>query len=45
MKTFEEPMIEVAVFAVEDVITASSVGDHDNAFGDIGDLLNAIFNH
>jgi hypothetical protein len=44
MKTFEEPMIEVAVFAVEDVITMSS-GEHDNAFGDIGDLLNAIFNH
>ena len=42
MKLFEEPQINVAAFAVEDVITASS--EHDNAFDDFTDLLAAIFN-
>ena len=37
MKLFEEPQIEVAAFAAEDIMTAST--EHDNAFGDITDLL------
>ena len=43
MKIFEEPIVEIARFTIEDVITESS-GEHDNAFGDITDLLNALFN-
>ena len=42
MKTFQEPVIEVTVFAVDDVITLSN-GDHDNGFIDFGELFAAIF--
>ena len=44
MKIFEEPIVEITRFTIEDVITESSDGEHDNAFGDITDLLNALFN-
>jgi hypothetical protein len=44
MKIFEEPIVEITRFTIEDVITESSGDDHDNGFVDIGDLLNALFN-
>lgn len=33
MKAFEEPMVTVMVFKVEDVITTSSGGDYDSGEG------------
>ena len=42
MKTFQEPVIEVTVFAVDDVITLSN-GDHDNGFIDFGELFSFLF--
>ena len=40
MKRLEKPKIEIIKFDVKDIITTS---EHDNAFGDIADLLSLIF--
>lgn len=40
MNTFKQPEIEVIKFAAQDIVTTSD--EHDNAFGDITDLLSAI---
>lgn len=40
MKFFEEPVIEIMAFRVDDVVTfLFSIGDHDNAFGDAGGFV------
>lgn len=36
MKNFEAPVVEIMKFEVEDVITVSGSGEHDNAYGDSG---------
>ena len=40
MKLFEEPQIEIATFAVEEIMTMSfgNGSDHDNTYTDWGDL-------
>ena len=39
MKLFEEPQIELTVFAAEDIMTTSAnEGEHDNTYTDFGDL-------
>lgn len=39
MKLFEEPQLNVAAFAAEDIMTASANDpEHDNTYTDWGDL-------
>ena len=39
MQIFEKPVIDITKFEVEDIIATSH--EHDNSFGDFGDLVNA----
>ena len=39
MNTYEKPEIEVIEFEISNVITVSSDLEHDNSYGDIGDLF------
>ena len=39
MNTFKKPEIEVIKFEVQDIITASTGPEHDNAYNDITDFF------